>query len=368
MGTKADKFLANARAFMAKRNFDKAIKSYQSYLELNPDDNRIRYLLADAYSFNGEEKTAIGIYLDVAQVLRDTGFTMKAMAVCKRVLALEFDNPIAKEMLSGLHENSQVGGRISGLSTPPTSEDIKKGAKIELMPDVDLSKQIDNSYSLDQAIESLRGDVYTEEDIENASAELAAQQAVPVQTAPVPTAPAQVPQAATPVPAQAPAMAQQAAPGVIPKETTKELPILKAKDLLFNDLTLQEYLQLLDRMDIRVFRPGELIVQEGAEGDSMFIICSGEVLVKTADKGGKQIDLATLDEGEFFGEVSLLTGKPRTATIFSKNVTELLELKRDVMPEIENKHPNIRKKLENFYHRRTLHTIETMIEAQMATE
>jgi hypothetical protein len=133
----------------------------------------------------------------------------------------------------------------------------------------------------------------------------------------------------------------------VQRTVTQETRILKAKDLLFDELTAEEYL--------------EIIVKEGDPGDSMFIICSGEVSVRTRDRTGKEVELARLFEGDFFGEVSLLTGRPRTATITSITPTELLELKSSSMPEIQSRHPRIKEVLHEFHMKRIRSTIQVLV-------
>ncbi|MBW1972264.1 MAG: cyclic nucleotide-binding domain-containing protein [Deltaproteobacteria bacterium] len=75
----------------------------------------------------------------------------------------------------------------------------------------------------------------------------------------------------------------------------------------------------------RVYRKGEVIINEGDAGREMFIIKSGSVEV-IKKKGNKKIILATLERGDFFGEMALLENLPRTATVIAREVTHLLVL------------------------------------------
>ena len=95
----------------------------------------------------------------------------------------------------------------------------------------------------------------------------------------------------------------------------------------------------------------------------MYVIASGEVKVFTQGTGGKTVYLAKLGEGEFFGEVSVLTGKPRTATITAALPTELLRLDKSKLDTALSKYPGIRKVLDEFYKKRAKHTVEAMIES-----
>ena len=70
-------------------------------------------------------------------------------------------------------------------------------------------------------------------------------------------------------------------------------------------------------------RAGEVIVREGAHGSSMFLVMRGEAVVTLANTSG---EVARLHDGDFFGEMSLLTGQPRTATVTAVTDCQLLEI------------------------------------------
>ncbi len=70
--------------------------------------------------------------------------------------------------------------------------------------------------------------------------------------------------------------------------------------------------QLFDRFGKR-FSKGELLFREGDGGTEMYVVRSGKVAISKAAPGGEKL-LATLGPGEFFGELSILSGKPRTAS------------------------------------------------------
>jgi len=95
----------------------------------------------------------------------------------------------------------------------------------------------------------------------------------------------------------------------------------------------------------------------------MYVISSGEVKVYTRGTGKSgTVYLAKLGEGDFFGEVSVLTGKPRTATITASQPTELLRLDKEKLDNALAKHPGVRKVLDEFYRKRANNTVEAMIE------
>jgi len=135
------------------------------------------------------------------------------------------------------------------------------------------------------------------------------------------------------------------------------------KSPLFEVLNEEERNALVREMELESHDEGSVIITEGQLGASMYIIASGEVKVFTQGAGGATVYLARLGEGDFFGEVSMLTGKPRTATITVSQRTELLRLDKDKLDNALAMYPGIRKVLNDFYQRRAEHTVEAMIES-----
>src|SRR4029453_14222214 len=73
------------------------------------------------------------------------------------------------------------------------------------------------------------------------------------------------------------------------------------------------------------YAAGERIIEEGAAGDSFFVVDRGEVEV-SKDMGGARRTLARLMEGQFFGEMALLTGEKRAATVVAATDVDLFTL------------------------------------------
>jgi cAMP-dependent protein kinase regulator len=130
---------------------------------------------------------------------------------------------------------------------------------------------------------------------------------------------------------------------------------------LFSSFREQALEKILTSTSLRSFQEGDIIVTEGEEGSSLFLIVSGEVKVFTRGERGEHLPLAELGPGDFFGEVSLLTGKPRTATITAKSLVTAIELHKHSVDEIAKEHPEVREVLEEFYERRAQDTVEAVI-------
>lgn len=177
--------------------------------------------------------------------------------------------------------------------------------------------------------------------------------------APAPSRPAQ-----TAIPMKAPERKAPerkiSVPAPPPEPQRQELEI---ETRLFRDLSHEEFRKIVASMTLRHYEEDTIVVREGDPGDSMFIVVRGQVRVITSDKRRKEIVLAELGEGEFFGEIALLTGRPRTATILTNLDSELLELTRKDYEKIAARHPHVKEVMEEFHHQRAYKTVEALVQA-----
>jgi small-conductance mechanosensitive channel/CRP-like cAMP-binding protein len=99
---------------------------------------------------------------------------------------------------------------------------------------------------------------------------------------------------------------------------------------------------LADAADERVFAHGEVIVREGDAGTSLFIVADGRVSVSIGSvaKAGPH-EVATIEAGGYFGEMSLLTGAPRSATVTARGDCTLLEIGGDTFRAWVINHPEV---------------------------
>ena len=114
---------------------------------------------------------------------------------------------------------------------------------------------------------------------------------------------------------------------------------------IFAPLSDSETEKIADAAHLRVFAPDEAIVHEGQQGGSMFVIHRGSVDIKIMDDEGKPQTINTLNEGDFFGEMSLLTGEPRTATVIAREETQVLQIGKFCIKSILEKNPGLAKDL-----------------------
>ena len=133
-----------------------------------------------------------------------------------------------------------------------------------------------------------------------------------------------------------------------------------AKVPLFDDLSQEAFVSLVNKLSYRMWSPGELILKEGEPGRSFFVIIEGKVRVFKQLADGTELPLAELGEGAFFGEMALLSGAPRTANVAAIDDTELLEITDTVLHEVVAAHPGVATSLKNFYRQRLLNNVMTI--------
>ncbi|HYY52299.1 MAG TPA: cyclic nucleotide-binding domain-containing protein [Myxococcales bacterium] len=126
---------------------------------------------------------------------------------------------------------------------------------------------------------------------------------------------------------------------------------------LFDDLPQDAFIALVNRLSYHRHVPDQIIIREGDPGRSFFIIVEGRVRVCKSGPDGKEITLAHLGEGAFFGEMALLSGAPRTANVISEEETELLEVTDNMLRELARKYPQVITSLKNFYRQRLLNNV-----------
>lgn len=96
---------------------------------------------------------------------------------------------------------------------------------------------------------------------------------------------------------------------------------------------------------VRQFGAGELLVRQGDIGDSLYIIRRGVVDVSAAGADGHSVHLTELTRAAFFGEMGLMTGEPRNATIRARGDVEVIEMPREGFIELFKAHPEAAAKM-----------------------
>ncbi len=135
---------------------------------------------------------------------------------------------------------------------------------------------------------------------------------------------------------------------------------------VFEGVPPEARLALADKFHLQPYKSGDVVVKEGEAGETFYLIRSGHVRISTHGMGGQgeQVELGKMEEGAFFGEVSLLTDKPRTATVTAGDDLELMELTRHDFKEIVANYPSVLKVVEAYQKQRVQNTIKTLMKTK----
>jgi hypothetical protein len=358
---------------IARRKYTKAVDVLRERLRADVGDTHVRKQLADVLIMAGREREAVPVLIELADVYGSQGFAAKAIALLKKIEKLDPGRPDVDVKLASL---IKVGGaRPSGAWSP--------------------GKRVDNTgYEPSGASFSEEHFAPREEYSEKARIEAARN----ARWVPETGAPAEAgrPEEPAPQPWSAPPAAEseeviEVTPEVDEEEETLSPELFRGAMLdaiqqalrepvagsepasaappregpvespLFSGFSQDELVAVMRGLRLLSFEPGDIILTQGDPGSSIFVLSTGVVkaFVKEATRR-RQVLVRTMEEGEFFGEISILSGKPRTATITAVTHCELLELDRETLDNITKTYPRVIEVLEEFYIQRVSTQEEAM--------
>jgi CRP/FNR family transcriptional regulator, cyclic AMP receptor protein len=120
---------------------------------------------------------------------------------------------------------------------------------------------------------------------------------------------------------------------------------LLARSPLFADLAANEMDALARTAEAREFQRDQAIFAVNEAPDGLYVVAAGRVKVCLSSAEGKELILATLGPGQFFGEMALLDDEPRSATVVAQLPTTAYRIRRDDFHRLIESHPSIARKL-----------------------
>lgn len=115
------------------------------------------------------------------------------------------------------------------------------------------------------------------------------------------------------------------------------------------------------------YREGEMIFDQGEDGDSAFVVIEGAATV-TVEINGEKVDVAEIGPKQIFGEMAVLCDMPRTAAISAKNDLSVLRIERDPFLKLLREFPEVSLKVMRFLARRLENTTQDLVKARAATK
>jgi cyclic nucleotide-binding protein/tetratricopeptide repeat protein len=299
---------------VARRNYGKALEVIQAHLARRPQDARLRLKLADVLILAGRGKEAVVILMGLADAEAADGFAAKAIAILKRIEKIEPGRRDVEERLAHLIQE-KVRGAPGPVASSPAASQPELGLE-EFDPSAD-------------------------------------------------------PLASAPAPAVEPEPEIIPEPEAVPDSDLEDMAYLSEAQAkaaapvvstpLFEGFSQDELVAVIRGLRLLTFEPGDILVTEGAAGASLFVITTGTVKAFVKNAKGESIKVHELTEGAFFGEISILTGKPRTATLTAATPCEVLEPDKATLDGITQSHPNVLDVLKRFHEARAQDTVEAII-------
>jgi len=273
---------------LEERQFERGLAVFAESVRRRPADHRSRMLSARCLAELGERERAVTAYHACAEGLLKRDYLLSAMAACKLALELAPQERRIRDTLVRIHARA-VRSAPGRASVPPP-----------LPPDTLFDGRVDRDLM----------ELVGEELISRALEVLAA-----------------------------PDTGGSADPNSRPP-----LP-------LFADLDREAFLDLVQRMSWKSVPPGTVISQEGEPGDHLHVIVAGKAEVTRLVEGQRKT-LGFLGGGSIFGELSLITGTPPTASVSSTVDTEVFEIRREHLNAVARTFPAVPQVLAEFAQQR----------------
>jgi len=116
---------------------------------------------------------------------------------------------------------------------------------------------------------------------------------------------------------------------MIDQLTLQEKREFLANAPLFDEVERDAIADVAEIVEERIFREGEILAREGDQGDRMYVITSGDVLVSKTNNDGDRVELAVRKKGDHLAEMAILSEFPRTATLTARSEVRVLEVTKD---------------------------------------
>lgn len=278
---------ATLSELIQKKKYDKAERLLRKEFDAGRRDASLRLQLADVIALAGRSKEAVPIYVGLADEFARGGHAPKAIAILKKIEKLSPGRSDVANRLAAL-----IGDRGTKAATaPPPPADA--------VHDYEPARSVVPPEAVADAVIEPEPDIVPE-----------------------------------PTPAEPP----PAAAGLGPAFSSP----------LFGEFSREDLLAVIGGLRFLTFEAGDIIVGDEEPGDSLFVISSGRVKAFVKGAEGRYHEAREMGEGDFFGEIALLQGKPRTATVTAAESCELLELERDMVKSLAATRPRVREVLESF--------------------
>lgn len=308
-----------ATTAIAKGNFDEALTAYSELAKLEPEDGGWLHKVADCYRRQGHKQQELGVLLKAALVYQRNGFALKAVALCKVALAIDAKHVVARKQLADLLAHKSRSPKL--IKKSPTGNDGQRQApaqvpshssgpalplsSVSLLPKLPDAKHHERSHGIYELV-------------------LDPNRLVPVNGVTI---------------------RNKAAPRARIERTLARTP-------LFGEVDASLLPTLIDRVETVHLDEGQVLFQQGDACDGLYVVVDGEMVARR-----KGVELGRFDEGDFFGEIDLLSDQPRQALLGATRDTLLLRLDRVLINELIDNWPGFLDVMLGFLRARLVRTL-----------
>jgi CRP-like cAMP-binding protein len=277
------------RTLVAWKSWEEGLAVLAEAVRQRPSDHRSRVLAARCMAELGERERAVTVLHIAAEGLLARDYLLSAIAACKQALRI---NPLEKRLRETL---LRVHARASSAAQgkPAVPEPVPSEAIVDADDPGDLT--------------NLRGS-----DLSDRSYEV---------------------------------LAAPDTGAVADADARPPLP-------LFSDLSAEAFVALAVRMGYRELTEGAMICKEGDAADTFYVLVAGKAEVTRWDASGDERTLAFLTGGALVGELAVILGAPRTASVACVSETDVFEISRDDLNAVGKEHPDVPRALADFAQRR----------------
>ena len=298
---------------IARKKYARAVELLRARFRAGSRDPHLRQQLADVLVLAGKKKEAVPIIIGLADEYAFDGQAAKAIALLKKLELLQSTRSEVEGRLAALIPQERETAR-SRVSTPATLE-------VEW-------EDVAPSPGGPEAEPAM-----TEEDFGRSLIEVA----------------------------------QEALESLPPRAEAEAEGTVVASPL-FSDFKEAELRAVIRGLRLLTFEPGDIILSEGEPGDTVFVLATGVVKAFVRNPEGRLRFVREMGEGSFFGEISILSGSARTATVTAATHCEVLELDQPTLESIAETHPRVWPVLVQFAEQRSGSREEERIRTEAARE
>ena len=365
-----------AESLFSRGKFREALATYEKLEEHGKKDPRIYMRMGDIAGKLGALSGAISYYKKAADSFIRLGFTLKAVAVCKMILSLDPGQKDVEAHLARLHGAETSSGALPVVPRTPLFSDLSKEEFLEVLSMVRSLEFVPGAYVFREGDPGESIFLIAEGEVEVIGS---AKDSAKVMLARLPegsvfgefgfflgsrrTMDVRALTKATVL-----ELTRDALNRIISKYGRVEAVLfdfykervvdtLLAMTEVFRPLSAEDRKLVIASAVRKALLPGEDIVREGEEGQTMYIIKSGEAVVWVRGKDGARTEVARFGPGDFFGEVALATSRPRVATVTAVTGVELVEIPRPVIRDMAFKYPEVKSGLEKVIRERFIDTM-----------